>query len=71
MIQGVLRKNENDRWEFADYELTSGDVVEILIGPHWIKGRMEHSGREYVFLVAEDAATLRLSVGMKARLPER
>ena len=70
MREGTLVKNEIGRWEFADVELTSGDLVEIFVG-QWIRGRIEysHASREYVCLVGDEAATLRLQTGMKARLP--
>lgn len=69
--EGALAKNGNARWEFADYELTSGDVVEVHVG-QWILGRIEysHGSGEYVLLVGEREATLRLQSGMQARLPE-
>lgn len=41
------------RWQVGDHELTSGDVIEVLVGAQPIRGRVEHDGREYVVILAD------------------
>lgn len=70
MIEGSLRKNEGERWEIirieeSRYELTSGDVVEVKIGDHWFRTRVEHNGTEYYSTVPG----IRFFNGMPARVP--
>ena len=58
-----------DRWQFGRIELSSGSPVEIFAFGQWLRGRVEHDRRGYVFL-HESGDTLVLDVGMKARLPD-
>lgn len=74
MIEGTLAKNSIGRWEFADYELTSGEAVEVFVAEQWIRGRIEylHSSQEYQLIVSSgpDSETfLMLHTGMQARTP--
>lgn len=68
-IEGILKKNDIGRWEFNDYELTSGNTVEIMIDDTWIKGRIEyaHDSKEYVFLAGMKETIIGLRHGMRAR----
>jgi hypothetical protein len=64
-----LFKNDSKRWQFGHIELSSGSPVEIFAFGHWLRGRIEHNGRNYVFL-HEGGDTLVLETGMKVRIPE-
>jgi hypothetical protein len=70
ILNGTLEKNETGRWEYADRELTCGDVVEIDIGT-WIKGRIEHNGRDYYLLAPDGMTEIGLHKGLPARTPHR
>lgn len=64
--EGQLVKNQNNRYECAGYELTSGCVIELLDEedemPRWIRTVIEHNGDDYY------AVSLRGSLeGRKAR----
>ncbi|MDD5657584.1 MAG: DUF5348 domain-containing protein [Elusimicrobia bacterium] len=69
-MTGILRKNEIGRWEYADCELTCGDLVELNIGA-WIRGRIEHNGKDYCFLAPDGATAIPLREGLPARMPAR
>ncbi len=53
MIVGQIHQNERGRFEIDDYELTSGDCIEVLIYDgqdntvKWIDTRIEHNGSDY------------------------
>jgi uncharacterized protein DUF5348 len=69
---GVLQWNvETRRWEIVngdwEFELHCGTVIELLIGAHWIKTRIEHSGGNYY---STEPGT-QLQRGLEARVPER
>lgn len=67
---GTLAKNQTGRWEYGHRELTCGDVVEIDIGV-WIRGRIEHNGRDYYLLAPNGMTEIRLHKGLPARTPPR
>ena len=68
----MLKQNSFKRWELGEHELTSGSVLEIQLGDHWITGRMEysHEWQMYVLLVPNGKATILLTSSLTARLPE-
>jgi len=75
MRRGLLRL-QTGRWGYARpledgggiFELTSGDLVELQIGPDlWVCCRIEHDGRDYVAL-APDGRTV---IGLRPDLPAR
>ena len=75
-IEGELKKNDCDRYEFRDIVLTSGSVVELRIGGHWIIGRVEclHQAEPpffgtYYWFSSKDKVPVKLCAGLKARLP--
>ncbi len=75
-VEGELKKNDCDRYEFRDIVLTSGSVVEIRVGGHWILGRVEcvHQSEPpffgtYFWFSSKDKVPVQLRVGLKARLP--
>lgn len=53
MIVGQIHKNERGRFEIDNYELTSGDCIEVLIydgldnTTKWIDTRIEQNGDTY------------------------
>jgi hypothetical protein len=72
--EGVLTKNEIGRWEFSDYELTSGELVEVFVAEQWIRGRIEylHGSQSYQLIISSgpDSETyVVLHTGMRARTP--
>lgn len=48
---GQIKLNENERLQVGQYELTSGNIIKILIlenaMPKWVEARVEHNGKEY------------------------
>jgi hypothetical protein len=58
------------RWQVGDHELTSGDVIEVLVGTQSIRGRVEHDGFEYVVIQA-DGTRRTLAHVSQARYIER
>jgi len=67
---GKLEKNQTGRWEYGGRELTCGDMVEIDIGI-WLRGRIEHNGRDYCFLAPDGLTEIKLRKGLPARTPSR
>jgi hypothetical protein len=67
------RQGENERWLVVfqvkpepDYvTLTSGSIVEVNIGGHWIRTRVEHNGKDY-YAVTQG---VKLQTNLKARTP--
>lgn len=51
--EGVLTKQANGRYTLRDRELTSGNIIEILIYDEykecfkWLASRIEHNGKDY------------------------
>ncbi len=75
-ILGELRKNDCDRFEFCDVVLTSGSVVELRIGGHWILGSVEcvHQSEPpflgvYYWFSSKDKVPVQLRAGLMARVP--
>ena len=75
-IQGELRKNDCDRYQFQEVVLTSGSVVELRIGGHWIIGRVEclHQSEPpflgiYYWFSTKDKVPVQLRAGLMARHP--
>ncbi len=80
-VEGVLRKNSNDRYEVNGCELTCGCRIEYLARdrrheicgsnnewvelPYWCSGRMEHNGKEYYIVGANENVILE---GLRARI---
>jgi len=50
-------------------DLTSGDVIEILINGAWVRVRIEHDGRRFYAQAGNKRIELRS--GMQARWPQR
>ncbi|MGE3680980.1 MAG: DUF5348 domain-containing protein [Bdellovibrionales bacterium] len=74
-IQGELKKNYCDRYQFRDVVLTSGSVVELRIGGHWIPGCVEcvHQSEppflaSYYWFSSKDKVPVQLRAGLLARL---
>ena len=65
-----LHKNDCQRWQFGETELSSGSVVEVYAFSHWLCGRIEHTPRRGYFLLDPGTnAALELLDGMSARRP--
>lgn len=64
-----LRRNDIGRWVVENYELTSGDSVELLIEGHWIKGQIEFWNDDYHWFSETDGVPVILNSGIKARHP--
>lgn len=61
---GLLRKMETGRWSIGhDYEITSGEVIEVKVGACWITTRIESASGEYYPVVSG----IQLHEGMLAR----
>jgi Domain of unknown function (DUF5348) len=69
--QSQLVRTDQNRWAIfgngIDRELTSGDVIEVLIGGRWVRTGIECSGSVYY----ATTAGLHLMSGLPARLPEQ
>lgn len=67
--EGTLKKKDNGRWSIfhADgtelFEASCGSVMEVLVGGHWIKTSIEHSGKDYY----ATAQGVKLCEGLPAR----
>jgi Domain of unknown function (DUF5348) len=60
-------------------DITSGDVLQVLLGGQWIKGSVEHAGRLYAlehtthpvssgyYFLANNGGVCSLCAGMKVR----
>lgn len=50
-VEGVLQIKPNGRYCIGNYEITSGDVIEILVEdedrPYWLRTGIEHNGTDY------------------------
>lgn len=73
-VEGALHKNSNGRYEVRGYELTSGNGIEYLATddwhmryndnddyvptPYWKASRIEHDGKDYYIVGADDLTTL-------------
>lgn len=69
--QGKLTKNDCDRYEFDEIVLTSGCIVELRIGGHWILGSVEHWQDAYHWFSKPEGVAIKLRNGIEARLPGR
>jgi hypothetical protein len=65
----TLRRNEFNRWEFAEVELTSGSLIEICMDGTWILGVIEYWHDGYYWFSRHDGIPVILHSGIKARLP--
>lgn len=67
---GILKRNERDRYVLNDKELTSGCGIEVLIedgyydSPYWYASSIEHNGTDY-YLVGKNGLELQ---GLRARI---
>ena len=66
-FEGPLCKNEINRWEIEDCELTSGMTAKLLIGGYWVQGRCEFIGSDYGFIL-DDGLVFRPRTGMRAKV---
>ncbi len=64
-----LRKNDSDRWQIGDCELTSGNLIEIKIDDYWVTGVIEHWNDNYYWFSRRDGVPVVLHSGIHARLP--
>lgn len=75
-VVGKLRKNSIGRWEIVDsddrrVEITSGDVIEVLIGATWFTTRVESRSAPVAPFEAQYYAVypgIQLYAGMPARI---
>lgn len=73
--EGILVPSTN-RGRFAlddaveGRDITSGDVVSLLVDGQWVAGQVEHSLKHHggYYLLAHNGNTYPLRAGMKARL---
>ena len=62
--EGKLKRAETKRWSIGDnYEITSGEVIEVKIQDHWITTRIEHNGKDYYAVTPG----ILLQIGLLAR----
>lgn len=50
MQRGFLIKKDNGRYGIIVTELTSGEPIQIFIDGELKKGRIEHNGKDYIFI---------------------
>lgn len=71
---GILKRNEigrftivyqDDDGDEGSYQLTSGDVCEVLIGGNWIPVRVESNDNGYYMTTNDES--FRPFLGMRAR----
>lgn len=68
---GKLSRNDCERFEVGDFELTSGALIEIEINKTWLLGVIEYwKGGYYWFSKVEGIAVI-LRNGINARVPKR
>lgn len=68
--EGRLLRNDCQRFEVGDYELTSGSLVEIQINKTWLLGVIEHWQDGYYWFSKIEGIAVILRNGMQARLSE-
>lgn len=56
-VVGSLIRSKTHRWAIKTddgliYEITSGDIIEVNVGGHWIRTRIEHNGKDYIAMVS-------------------
>ena len=62
---GLLKRADTGRWAIdGQFEITSGDVIEVKIVDTWITTRIEHCGSDYYAVVPG----IKLYGGMPARM---
>jgi len=68
----TLIKNSLQRWELDGYELTSGNLIEVKMGNHWIRGVVEwnHDYQRYVIHVKGNGVLL-ITSSLAVRLLQR
>lgn len=59
----TLKKSPSGRWTLKGIDLTSGDFLEVHIGGHWIRIRIECDQQSYYTI----PAAVRLHRGLRAR----
>ncbi len=69
--EGKLLRNDCERFEVGDFELTSGSVVEIQINRTWLLGVIEYWKDAYYWFSKVEGIAVILRNGMSARLPGR
>ncbi len=69
-LEGKLLRNSCERFEVADFELTSGTLVEIEINKTWLLGVVEYWKDAYYWFSKVEGIAVILRNGINARLPE-
>lgn len=69
LINDQLRRNDIGRWVVENYELTSGDSVELLIEGHWISGQIEFWNDDYHWFSQNNGVPVVLNSNLRARRP--
>ena len=70
-IEGTLSRNPSGRWEVCECELTSGDLVDLFIEGHWIKGSIEFWKDDYYWFSKCDGILVVPSFGLRVRISQR
>ena len=68
-LEGKLLRNSCERFEVADFELTSGTFVEIEINKTWLLGVIEYWKDAYYWFSKVEGIAVILRNGINARLP--
>lgn len=68
-VEGPLFRNDCERFEVRDVELTSGSVVEIQINKTWLIGVVEHWRDGYYWFSQHESVAVILRNGILARIP--
>lgn len=72
---GTLHKQDNGRYKLGEYELTSGNCLEVLApsdllsgnGWEWTKTRIEHNGTDYYLVGYSDLVLEGLTARVRGR----
>jgi hypothetical protein len=67
-IIGTLTRTQAKRWAIQDrsgqlFELSCGEIIQVLIENQWFTTRLEHNGTDYYAVTAG----IRLYSGMRTR----
>ncbi len=70
-VSGKLIRNDCERFEIDDCQLTSGSLVEIKINNNWLLGIIEHWRDAYYWFSKDEGIAVILRNGISARIPKR
>lgn len=66
-VEGKLKRNDMNRWEIEEFELTSGAALDLFIEGHWIEGNIEFWNGSYHWFSRMDGVPVILHSGLHGR----